>query len=110
MAMAFDKLLGMRWLKWLMIPIGLYSVFVGVVFSAMRRPPDEFASFMAKLPPFAMYALPFPPLWNIARAGKLEPGASAPDFDLETFDRRGRVRLSEHRGVRPVVLVFGSYT
>lgn len=100
----------MRWLKWLMIPVALYAAFVAVVFSAMHKPPDQFASFMARLPAFAMYAIPFPPLWNIARAGKLEPGAMAPEFDLETWDRGGRVRLLEHRGVRPVVLVFGSYT
>lgn len=100
----------MRWFKWLSIPVAIYAVFLAFLFGAMRTPPEQFASIMAKLPPFAMYVVPFPPLWNLARAGKLEPGALAPDFDLETFDRRDRVRLSEHRGVRPVVLVFGSYT
>jgi hypothetical protein len=37
-------------------------------------------------------------------------GAKAPDFDLPRREGRGRVRLSSHRGKRPVVLVFGSFT
>ncbi|MBY0372779.1 MAG: hypothetical protein K2Q23_02220 [Bryobacteraceae bacterium] len=100
----------MRKLKWLLIPVAIYAVFVAFIFGAMRTPPEQFASIMAKLPPAAMMAIPFPPLWNIARAGKLEPGSAAPDFELDTFDRTHRVRLSEYRGSRPVVLVFGSYT
>lgn len=99
-----------RWLKWLSIPVAIYAMFLGFIFGAMRTPPEQFASIMAKLPGPTMYAIPFPPMWNIARAGRLEPGSLAPDFQLETFDRSDRVRLSEHRGVRPVVLVFGSYT
>jgi hypothetical protein len=46
--------------------------------------------------------------------GSLEPGPKlgepAPDFALTTYDRRGVVRLSEYRGAKPVVLVFGSFT
>jgi hypothetical protein len=46
--------------------------------------------------------------------GALEPGptlgAPAPDFTLETHDRHGVVKLSEHLGKRPVVLIFGSFT
>jgi peroxiredoxin len=45
-----------------------------------------------------------------ARAGSLQVGDSAPDFDLETLDKKSRVRLSSHLGVKPVVLIFGSYT
>jgi hypothetical protein len=37
-------------------------------------------------------------------------GAPAPDFTLRTHDRRGVVRLSDHRGNKPVVLIFGSFT
>ena len=37
-------------------------------------------------------------------------GAAAPDFDLARREGKGRVRLSSHRGKRPVVLVFGSFT
>lgn len=100
----------MRRLKWLLIPVALYAAFVAFMFGAMRMPPEQFTAVMAKLPGFAMYTVPFPPLWAVARAGTLEPGSTAPDFDLETIDRSGRVRLSQHRGQRPVVLVFGSYT
>jgi hypothetical protein len=39
-----------------------------------------------------------------------ELGAPAPDFILTTHDRRRVVRLSENRGVKPVVLIFGSFT
>jgi hypothetical protein len=46
--------------------------------------------------------------------GSLESGPKlgdlAPDFTLKTHDRQGVVRLSEHRGVKPVVLIFGSFT
>lgn len=39
--------------------------------------------------------------------GGSEPGQLAPDFDLPTIDG-SRVRLSSHRGVRPVLIEFGS--
>jgi len=39
---------------------------------------------------------------------KLVEGSSAPDFALA--DAEGRVRLSAHRGRKPVVLIFGSHT
>ena len=54
--------------------------------------------------------LPFEPMWTRARAGTLEVGEQAPDFTLPTVDRSQQVTLSEHRGERPVVLVFGSFT
>ena len=37
-------------------------------------------------------------------------GEAAPDFDLALHDGSGRVRLSQFRGDRPVVLIFGSIT
>jgi hypothetical protein len=37
-------------------------------------------------------------------------GESAPDFTLRTFDGKCTIRLSEFRGKKPVVLVFGSFT
>jgi peroxiredoxin len=57
-----------------------------------------------------MAVLPFETLWIRARVGKLRPGDLAPDFNLPTLDRKDTVRLSFSRGLRPVVLVFGSYT
>jgi Ca2+-binding EF-hand superfamily protein len=37
-------------------------------------------------------------------------GTLAPDFRLKTLDTKHEVRLSQFRGQRPVVLVFGSFT
>jgi len=37
-------------------------------------------------------------------------GQEAPDFTLRTLDGEGTVTLSQFRGKKPVVLVFGSYT
>lgn len=88
----------------------LYAVACAVLFAAMVQPPDKFSAFMAKLPRPFMYALPFPPLWSIARGGKLHVGDAAPDFSLDTVDHKSRVALSSFRGQKPVVLVFGSYT
>lgn len=41
---------------------------------------------------------------------RLSVGKLAPDFTLERNDDTGSVTLSEFRGERPVVLIFGSYT
>ncbi len=41
---------------------------------------------------------------------KLKVGDRAPDFTLKTPDGKKSVTLSEHKGNRPVALVFGSYT
>ena len=88
----------------------LYLLFVGVMFTAMKRSPAEFSRFMMNVPMPLMMATPFPPLWNKARAGTLKNADLAPDFDLAASDHKSRIRLSEFRGSRPVVLVFGSYT
>lgn len=37
-------------------------------------------------------------------------GEESPDFELPLHDGSGAVRLSLHRGRRPVVLIFGSLT
>lgn len=44
-------------------------------------------------------------LEDLTRVGDL-----APDFTLVTGDGKGKVTLSEFRGKKPVVLIFGSYT
>lgn len=100
-----------RWaLRIFLAVLVVYLAFVGTVYSAMRREPLEFSKFMMRLPAPLMMIAPFPPMWMKAREGTLKPGDVAPDFDLERHDHSGRVTLAEHRGVRPVVLVFGSYT
>jgi thiol-disulfide isomerase/thioredoxin len=40
----------------------------------------------------------------------LRAGDSAPDFSLKSPDGEKTVRLSDYRGAKPVVLIFGSYT
>jgi len=77
---------------------------------AMRQPPAVFGQIMAKMPWPAFVLLPFEPLWMWARSGGLNEGDTAPVFTLPTVDRKASAGLAEHRGVRPVVLVFGSYT
>lgn len=81
------------------------------VYTLMKRPPEDFAAHIAKIPgPAAFLLLPFESLWMRARAGTLQPGDTAPDFNLETLDHKGHVQLSSFRGAKPVVLIFGSYT
>ena len=84
----------------------------GVIYDMMRKPPETFARFMAKVPgPVAFLAFPFETLWTRARAGELQVGDPAPDFSLKTLDKREAVQLSAWAAQgRPVVLIFGSYT
>ena len=83
----------------------------GVIYSQMRKPPEQFGHFMMKLPaPVAFLAFPFETMWMRARAGHLNIGDHAPDFNLTKVDHSGNVQLSELNRTQPVVLVFGSYT
>ena len=84
--------------------------FLGVVYAKMTSPPEQFGAFMAKLTLPFYFVLPFETLWFRARAGTVNVGDAAPDFDLERVDKSSSVRLSSFRGSKPVVLVFGSYT
>ena len=90
--------------------IVLYLVFLGVIFVLMRRPPEQFAGAIAKMPGPAFLVLPFETLWFRARAGAVRPGDMAPDFRLATLDHKSEVSLASFRGAKPVVLIFGSYT
>lgn len=100
--------------RWLLRAAGILAVlwlcFVGYIYRAMSSPIPEFTATMKRLPMPAMMLFPFETLWNRARAGTLTIGDAAPDFTLASVDGKTHVRLSEHRGVRPVVLIFGSYT
>ena len=82
----------------------------GALAVAMRQPPGVFGQIMSHMPMPMFLILPFEPLWMWARAGTLRPGDPAPGFALSTPDRKSSASLAEHRGTRPVVLVFGSYT
>jgi len=97
-------------LRVLVALVCLYLAALAVIYIAMNQQPGVFSSFMSRMPMMTFMVVPFEPLWLRARAGSLNVGDEAPDFDLETYDRKSRVRLSSFRGDRPVVLVFGSYT
>jgi hypothetical protein len=89
----------------------LWMLLVGTVTAAMLQPPERFGLFMRHAPLILVWGLtPAKRIWLWARAGTLREGDPAPDFSLATVDHGRRVTLSEHRGQRPVVLVFGSYT
>lgn len=88
----------------------VYAALCAGFYWAMTQPPERFGLIMAKAPRPLMGVLPFRPMWSRARAGGLEPGDPAPDFALSAYDKSAVVRLSDFRGDRPVVLVFGSYT
>jgi hypothetical protein len=90
--------------------VAAWLVTTAVVYIEMCRPPEKFAAFVAKMPMPLFLVVPFGPLWSSARGGALHVGDAAPDFELQTFDKSGAVRLSSFRGSKPVALVFGSYT
>jgi hypothetical protein len=87
-----------------------YGVFLAGMFVVMCQPPVRFGRLMRHFPMWAMPLMPFEAMWTRARRGATRVGELAPDFTLRTIDRRTEVTLSAHRGRRPVVLIFGSYT
>jgi hypothetical protein len=104
-----------RLTKWLVRSVAAlaaaYLLFGGVVAAAMLQGPETFGKFMTRVPGVLVWGLlPAPRMWMWARGGTLKTGDEAPDFTLSTVDHSKRVTLSSHRGDRPVVLVFGSYT
>ena len=88
----------------------VYAVACLGIYAAMRQPPERFGAIMTRVPDAAFLILPFRPLWLSARAGTLQVGDAAPDFDLPTLDRSHNIRLSSEYQTKPVVLIFGSYT
>ena len=83
----------------------------GVIYSQMRKPPEQFWHFMTRIPaPVAFLAFPFETMWMRARAGELRVGDHAPDFSLAKLHQNERVQLSVLNATQPVVLIFGSYT
>ena len=102
-------------MKWLVRSVLLaafgYLLLAAFVTAAMLQPPARFGQIMRYVPaPLVWGVLPGPQIWLWARQGTLAEGELAPDFTLPTSDRTGSVTLSSHRGQRPVVLIFGSYT
>lgn len=88
----------------------LYALFVGLVWWAMRQPPETFGRVMKHMPDVAYFLVPFETMWTHARAGRLQVGNAAPDFFLTKLDKSSAVQLSALTATQPVVLVFGSYT
>ena len=100
-----------RWFKILVAAVVVYAILLGGLWSAMFQPPDIFGRVMSKMPvPAVFIVFPFKYMWLFARRGHLQVGDPAPNFSLQTLDKKSRVELSSFRGSRPVVLVFGSYT
>ncbi len=94
----------------LIVLLVLYVALVAGLAYAMRQPPETFGRVMKHAPMAAFLVLPFETLWTHARAGSLDVGESAPDFSLNMLDHARQVKLSDFRGRKPVVLIFGSYT
>jgi hypothetical protein len=111
--MAEAKQIKSRWIllaKIALVVVALYAAVTALLFGVMLQSGDRFAATMRHVPWPAFVALPFKPLWQLARAGNVNVGDMAPDFSLETPDHKSSFRLSSLRGEKPVVLVFGSYT
>jgi AhpC/TSA family len=86
----------------------LYVVMLVGLWFVMHHP-IPFGQVMKHVPDAAFMVIPFKPLWLNARAGTLRVGDPAPDFTLQTPNKKTTVQLSSLRG-KPVVLVFGSYS
>lgn len=48
--------------------------------------------------------------YDTRKEGTLRIGSVAPDVPLHAVSGPGTVRIAEHIGARPLVLVFGSFT
>ena len=88
----------------------LYVSFAAFIWWSMRQSPETFGRVMSRLPDVAYVLVPFETKWTHARAGRLLPGNTAPDFSLIKLDKSATVQLSSLTAQKPVVLVFGSYT
>jgi hypothetical protein len=101
---------GNRVFRILAVLIALYALTLAGFYIAMCQPPEKFSRVMMHTGPAPFLLFPFESMWKSARAGHLHPGDQAPDFTLPVLDHSASVTLSSMRGVRPVVLIFGSYT
>jgi hypothetical protein len=88
----------------------LYAAFAGYIWWAMHQTPETFGRVMQHMPEVAYFLVPFETMWTRARAGHLQAGDVAPDFNLEKLDKSATVQLSSLTATLPVVLLFGSYT
>jgi hypothetical protein len=102
----------MMWVVRIVIAaVALYATAAGALAWAMVQTPERFGQIMTHVPMVVAWGvLPGPRIWSWARSGHLAEGDEAPAFTLPTLDHSDRVSLATHRGQRPVVLVFGSYS
>ena len=86
-------------------------VLIQLLFGAMQEsdPAKKFIEQMDKAP-----AKERVPNWEQTKTlmARTAPkvGDDAPDFSLPTLDGKQAFKLSQHKGDRPVVLIFGSFT
>lgn len=97
-------------LRYVIPALVVYLILIGGLFAVMLQPPVVFGHIMSKLPTVSYFLFPFEPMWLVARRGHLKVGDAAPNFALKTTDRSADVSLSSFRGLKPVVLIFGSHT
>jgi hypothetical protein len=97
--------------------VTIYGAVLIALYVIISLPPGRFANIIASIPtsqkpggPLFEYVLPLEPIFKSARAGKLRIGDPAPTFNLKLVHGEDRVQLNSFRGVKPVVLIFGSYT
>ncbi|HEX4748517.1 MAG TPA: hypothetical protein VH302_03155 [Bryobacteraceae bacterium] len=90
--------------------VGLWAIGFAGFYYAMCQKPETFGNVMKHTGPAPFLIFPFETMWKSARAGHVSVGDAAPDFTLPRLDHTGTVTLSANRGIRPVVLIFGSYT
>ena len=95
----------------------LYAGFLAYLGFLAHANPEKFAHVIGGVPGSSTFgplmlpiALPLKPIMLVARSGALRRGDPAPDFTLKPAGGGTPVTLSALRGVRPVVLIFGSYT
>src|SRR4030095_2185098 len=92
----------------LRIFVGFVAVYLSIgsyIWWAMHQPPEVFARVMMRMPgPLPFLLFPFETLWLRARAGYLNVGTPAPDFNLSKLDKTAHVQLSELNKQQPVVL------
>ena len=109
--MKVDKSLAKKVAAGCGILAALWIAGCALIYSEMRKPPEQFARFMTKIPaPVAFLAFPFETLWTQARRGTVRIGDAASDFALMKIDQSGTIRISALNKQQPVVLIFGSYT
>jgi hypothetical protein len=84
-----------RWLKWTLLGLG------GLVLGGAG-----FVTYMIGGPRNVIGMLRF----DQREEGTLRVGDRAPEVTLVSLDGKTPIRLSDHLGERPTVLIFGSFT